>query len=245
MMQENLPRHIAIIMDGNGRWAKKRNLPRIAGHREGVESIRAVIDVCEKKKIEVLTVWAFGTENWSRPTKEVRFLMNLFFNRIGKEIDGLHKRNVQFRMIGDIDQLGEQLQGKIQKCVALTANNTGLKFIIAFNYGGHWDITQAVRKVADEVKRGVLHASAITSDHIKQHLSVADLPDPDFLIRTSGEQRLSNFMLWQLAYTELYFTDILWPDFREKELDAALEVYVQRERRYGGLRSQNTEPQNL
>jgi undecaprenyl diphosphate synthase len=231
--QKKIPQHVAIIMDGNGRWANQHNLPRIEGHRRGANSTKAIIEAAQQHGIKILTLWAFSTENWQRPTKEVQFLMNLFFYKLDKEIKDMHKNNIQFRIIGDISQLSTKLQKKIAEATDITANNTGLKLIIAFNYGGYWDITQAVQKIAVQVEKKELSAADITPEHIQQNLSTADLPNPDLLIRTSGELRLSNFMMWQLAYTELYFTETLWPDFSAEELEKALQSYALRERRFG------------
>jgi undecaprenyl diphosphate synthase len=229
----NLPRHIAIIMDGNGRWAKKRFMPRIAGHRAGVDAARKAVSVCAKRGIEVLTLFAFSSENWRRPAQEVGFLMDLFLTGLDKEVGMLHKNKVQLRFIGDRLRFGEKLQSKIAEVEALTGSNTGMVLIIAADYGGQWDICQAMRKLAADVEGGRLTSDAITPEMIARHLSFADLPDPDLFIRTSGELRISNFMLWQLAYAELYFTETLWPDFDEKALETALIQYAGRERRFG------------
>jgi len=229
-----LPKHIAIVMDGNGRWAKKRGLPRVAGHKVGADSVRAVVKACAEKKIDVLTLFAFSTENWQRPEEEVGYLMEqLFVKALENEINELHKNNIQFRVIGEIERLSEKLQQKICDAEKLTINNNGLKLIVALSYSGRWDITEATRKLGEEIEAGELKASDITIEKLHAKISLHDLPEPDLFIRTSGEQRISNFMLWQLAYTELYFTDVLWPDFREVELDGALAVYGQRSRRFG------------
>lgn len=229
-----LPHHIAIIMDGNGRWAKKQGLPRIAGHKVGAESVRAVVKVCTEKKIEVLTLFAFSTENWERPKNEVNYLMEqLFVKSLESETKAIHKNNIQFRVIGDIKSLPKKLQQKIYTAEQLTATNTGLKLIIALSYSGRWDIVEATRKIGAEIEAGKLTSQDITTEKVHAHICLHDLPEPDLLIRTSGEQRISNFMLWQLAYTELYFTDVLWPDFRELEFAKALDAYNQRNRRYG------------
>ena len=229
-----LPRHIAIIMDGNGRWANKQGLPRIAGHKAGVESVRAAIKFCSEKKIEVLTLFAFSTENWERPKEEVGYLIGqLFAKALESEISELHKNIVQFRVIGELEKFDKNLQQKICEVEKLTANNNGLKLVIALSYSGRWDITQAVRQICYEVEAGKIKSSDITDKMVHDRISLHDLPEPDLLIRTSGEQRISNFMLWQLAYTELYFTDVLWPDFREEALSHALNVYEGRSRRFG------------
>lgn len=228
-----VPRHIAIVMDGNGRWAKKRFLPRIAGHKAGLEATREVIKSCAKKNIRVLSLFAFSSENWQRPVQEVNYLMDLFLSSLQAEVAMLHEENVQLRFIGDRSRFNPALCEKMAEVEATTNQNTGMVLIIAIDYGGQWDICQAVRRLAKTIEDGELSSAAITPDVIKRHLSFADLPDPDLFIRTSGELRISNFMLWQLAYAELYFTPTLWPDFDEKELDKALLHYAERERRFG------------
>lgn len=233
MSESTLPRHIAIIMDGNGRWAKRRLLPRVAGHKAGVDAVRQTVKACVKKKIEVLSLFAFSSENWRRPEQEVNYLMELFISALERESNKLHEQNIQLRIIGNRTAFNEKLQQQMQHAEQLTANNTGLKLIIAANYGGHWDIQEALRKVAVAVEEGRLTSQMVSAQSIQQYLSLADLPDPDLFIRTSGEQRISNFFLWQLAYTELFFTDVFWPDFDEKELQKALDFYAKRERRFG------------
>lgn len=233
MTTSSLPQHIAIIMDGNGRWAKKRFLPRVAGHRAGVEAARQVVKHCAKRNIKVLSLFAFSTENWRRPAPEVSFLMDLFLSGLEREAAMLHENQVQLRFIGDRSRFSEKLQAKINEVENLTAANQGLILIIAADYGGQWDICQAVQKLALAAQAGSVAPADITPELIQQHLSCADLPDPDLFIRTSGELRISNFMLWQLAYSELYFTSTLWPDFNEQELEKALSHYEQRERRFG------------
>jgi undecaprenyl diphosphate synthase len=229
-----VPRHVAIIMDGNGRWASKKGLPRVAGHQAGVESVRAAVKFCIDKKIEVLTLFAFSTENWERPQEEVSFLMGqLFAQLLDHEVERLHKNDVQLRVIGEIEKLDKRLQENIKKAEHLTANNPGLKLVIAMSYSGKWDIADAARKLGEEIELGKIKASDITVDRIDKMISLHELPEPDLLIRTSGEMRISNFMLWQLAYTELYFTDVLWPDFREAAFAEALEAYEKRNRRFG------------
>jgi len=236
-----LPRHIAIIMDGNGRWAKQRFLPRIMGHRAGVEAARRTIKYCIEKKIEVLTLWAFSNENWRRPQQEVRYILDLLIAALERETEKLHKQNVQLRILGDRSRFNDKLCNLITKSEALTANNTGMKLVIAADYGGQWDITEAVRNIGAAIEQGKISSKDITPSLIKQNLMMADLPDPDFLIRTSGEQRISNFMLWQLAYAEFYFPPIFWPDFDEKGLDEALNFFASRERRYGYTSEQLSE----
>lgn len=229
----SLPKHIAIIMDGNGRWAKQRSLPRIAGHRAGVDAARAVVKACAKRQIQVLTLFAFSSENWRRPPEEVGYLMELFLTGLESEMGMLHQHHIQLRFIGDRSHFSQKLQSKIQEVEQLTQHNTGMVLMVAADYGGKWDICQAVRRIAQAVERGELVSSAVTEEHISHQLSFADLPDPDLFIRTSGEVRISNFMLWQLAYTELYFSDVLWPDFTDNHFEAALLHYAQRERRFG------------
>lgn len=236
-----LPQHIAIIMDGNGRWAKQRFMPRLAGHRAGMEAARQVVKDCVKRKIKVLSLFAFSSENWRRPVQEVSHLMDLFLTGLEREAQMLHQNNVQLRFIGDRTRLSEKLLKKIADVEALTKANDGLTLVIAVDYGGQWDITQAVRQLAGAVEKGEVRSHEITSDHIAARLSFADLPDPDLFIRTSGELRISNFMLWQLAYSELFFTDVLWPDFSENELDQALAQFAKRERRYGHSSEQLSE----
>lgn len=233
MKSINLPRHIAVIMDGNGRWAKKRNLPRVSGHKAGVESVRQVVKCCVEKKIDVLTLFAFSSENWRRPEQEVSYLMQLFITALQREAKKLSEQAIQLRIIGDRTQLDKKLQKQIAEVEAMTAANTGLILVIAVNYGGQADITEAVRRIALDVENGVLSSSDIKPEHIQQYLSCHDLPDPDLFIRTSGEQRISNFLLWQLSYSELYFTDVLWPDFNADEFEKALSFFTHRERRFG------------
>ena len=218
-----IPRHIAIIMDGNGRWAKKRFLPRAAGHRAGVNTVRSTIEYCAEIGVEVLTLFAFSSENWRRPKEEVSTLMSLFLTMLERETAKLHDNGVRLRIIGDRTAFSKELQKKMADSERLTENNTGLELLIAANYSGRWDIMQAMRKVAEQVEAGTIDASAITETEFESSLSFADLPEPDLFIRTSGEQRISNFILWQLAYTELYFTSALWPDFNIKALKEALK----------------------
>ena len=232
-MTDSLPRHVAIIMDGNGRWAKGRKLPRIAGHRSGVETVRRTVRSCAKKGIEVLTLFAFSSENWRRPKREVTLLMELFVRALQQEVDSLNKNNVRLRMIGDLTALPPKLQKLIQTAEESTKNNSGLTLVIASNYGGRWDITEAARHVAQQVADGEISPEDITSDMIEQYTCVSDLPEPDLFIRTGGEQRISNYLLWQLAYTELYFTEALWPDFDDADFEVALASFSGRQRRFG------------
>ena len=228
-----LPRHVAIIMDGNGRWAKQRHMPRVAGHRAGVESLRSIIQHCGELGVEALTLFAFSSENWRRPEKEVGLLMELFIVALQRESKKLNKRNVRLQVMGDLNRFSEKLQAEIRKAEELTKDNTGLLLAIAANYGGRWDITQAVKKLALQVEKGELDAAAVDESMIQQNLCLAEIPEPDLFIRTGGEQRISNFLMWQLAYSELYFTDVLWPDFDKQQLDGALEWFAGRQRRFG------------
>jgi undecaprenyl diphosphate synthase len=231
--KRDMPRHIAIIMDGNGRWAEQRHLPRVAGHKAGAESVREVVKTCVEKQIEVLTLFAFSTENWRRPALEINYLMQLFITSLHREGKKLHEQNIQLRVIGDSSRLEKKLQQQIAEVEQLTVNNSGLKLVLAVNYGGQWDITQAVKAIAQDIENGMLSAASVTTQMIQNKLCLADLPEPDFFIRTSGEQRISNFMLWQFSYTELYFTNVLWPDFNAEEFKKALEFFKSRERRFG------------
>lgn len=224
---------MAIVMDGNGRWAARRNLPRIAGHQAGAKAVRAAIDVCGNKGIEALTLFAFSCENWGRPVEEVNFLMELFLKTLQRQTKNLHKNNVQLRVIGDYSLFNKKLQQRITSAQQLTSGNTGLKLNIAANYSGRWDITQAAKSLGEQIEAGKLKAGDITPAIFQQALSLADVAEPDLLIRTSGEQRISNFMLWQFAYTEFYFTETLWPDFNEEVFEQALRNYDARQRRFG------------
>ncbi|UCH53497.1 MAG: di-trans,poly-cis-decaprenylcistransferase [Pseudomonadota bacterium] len=229
----SVPQHVAVIMDGNGRWAKARGLPRIAGHRKGVERVRDLVAVCGERGIRYLTLFAFSSENWRRPEQEVRLLLELFMTALEREVKKLHKNAIRFRVIGDIEGLGEPLVGAILAAQSLTAMNDKLHLTVAANYGGRWDIARAARALAERCARGELAASDITPASLEPYLSLHGVPEPDLFIRTGGEQRISNFLLWQLAYTELYFTPVLWPDFERKEFVLALESYAGRERRFG------------
>lgn len=228
-----LPRHIAIIMDGNGRWAKKRFLPRYAGHRSGVEAMRKVIRHCRKLNIEVLTVFAFSSENWRRPTIEVNLLMDLFASALKKELIQLQKNDIRLRIIGERGAFSPKLQTQIADAEAHTAANKGMQLVVAANYGGQWDILQASKQLAAQVQQGEMRAENINAEQLAQAMNLADVPAPDLFIRTGGEKRISNFLLWQLAYTELYFTDTLWPDFDGDALQIALDDYATRQRRFG------------
>lgn len=228
-----LPRHIAIIMDGNNRWAKSKMLGGISGHKAGKDSVKQVVEACATKGIDVLTLFAFSSENWRRPPDEVAGLMDLFQFALKREVKKLHKNNIRLRVIGDLNGFSAKIQKSIADSEALTAENTGMTLVIAANYGGQWDIAQSVRKLAQQVKDGIIEPEQITEEAINKGLSLSDLPDPDLCIRTAGEQRISNFLLWQLAYTEFYFTDVLWPDFGKDQVDEALTSFSHRVRRFG------------
>jgi len=228
-----LPRHVAIILDGNGRWAEKRFMGRIAGHRAGVEAVRSVVRACSVRGIEALTLFAFSTENWKRPKEEVSWLMEMFLTALGKEVKKLHENGIRVRVIGEMNAFSDKLQTAIARAETLTADNQGLALNIAVNYGGRMDITMAMQALGRKIEAGELQSSEITPELIQQHVFLGDLPEPDLFIRTGGEQRISNFLLWQLAYTELYFTDVLWPDFDNKTFDDALASFASRQRRFG------------
>jgi len=220
-------------MDGNGRWARKRALPRQAGHRAGVKSVRTAVETAAKRGVGYLTLFAFSSENWSRPKEEVSSLMRLFFEALQREVRDLHRNNVRVTFIGAREQLQQGLVAEIAQAEALTANNTGLNLMIAVSYGGRWDLVNAAQRVARKVRDGELEIEDITESVLSSQLELAGVPDADLLIRTGGEQRISNFVLWNLAYAELYFSDKLWPDFREPDFDAALSHFAQRQRRFG------------
>lgn len=240
-LNDLLPQHIAIVMDGNGRWAQSHGLLRVEGHRAGVEAVKTVIRCCLQAQIPILSLFAFSSENWSRPEKEVEFLMQLFIEALGQEVQELHQHGVRLRFTGDREALSPILQEQMQAAETLTLNNTRLVLNVVVNYGGKWDIVQAVKTIAKRVCAGELVPEAIDESIISQSLSTDGLPDPDLFIRTSGEQRVSNFFLWQLAYTELYFADVLWPDFTADEFKKALASFSQRERRYGKTSQQLNE----
>ena len=238
--REPLPRHVAIVMDGNGRWAQQHGLPRTAGHREGAKAVRRIVRACSERGIAVLTLFAFSSENWRRPRPEVEVLMHLFLTTLRREIRRLDAANVRLRFIGERGAFAATLQEDINKAEQRTAGNTGLTLVIAANYGGRWDIAQACQRVAEDVAADRLQPGDITADLLDQYACLADLPEPDLFIRTGGEQRISNFLLWQLAYTELYFTDQLWPDFDDDALDAACAAFASRQRRFGQTSEQVT-----
>jgi len=225
-----VPRHVAIIMDGNGRWAKQRFLPRVAGHRKGVEAVRRAVQGCAERGVEALTLFAFSSENWRRPVEEVSLLMQLFVSTLQQEVERLHKNEIRFRVIGDLSRFDPLLVKLITNAQQQTAGNSGLTLTVAANYGGRWDIMQAVNRLRAQAGG---QGESWTEAQLQAHLALSDLPEPDLFIRTGGEQRVSNFLIWQLAYTELYFTDTLWPDFDAQALDQAIASYRQRERRFG------------
>lgn len=228
-----LPRHIAVVMDGNGRWANKRHMPRAAGHKAGVGATRKIVESCAKRNIEALTIFAFSSENWNRPAAEVSSLMSLFVSTITAEVKKLHKKNVRVQFIGDRSRFSEKLQNSIASSEQLTKQNTGLCLNIAANYGGRWDIVNACKLLATEVQQNNIAIEDINEDTVNSFMSMSDMPTPDLFIRTGGEQRISNFLIWQLAYAELYFVDTLWPDFSDEEFAAALNWFAGRQRRFG------------
>lgn len=231
VLQQSVPKHIAIIMDGNGRWAKQRHFPRFIGHKKGLNAVKKVVSHCAERGIASLTLFAFSTENWKRPAEEVSKLMGLFFMALNKEVKKLHQNNVRLSVVGDIGAFSEKIQAAIAEAEALTANNTGLRLNVAANYGGRWDIVHAVQKW--QLANPELPVSELTPDALAGSLLLADQPEPDLMIRTGGEQRISNFLIWQMAYAEFYFTDELWPDFNEQSIDRAIASFQQRERRFG------------
>jgi undecaprenyl diphosphate synthase len=230
---EQCPRHVAIIMDGNGRWASRRRLPRFAGHRAGVETVKGVVRACGEKGIEVLTLFAFSSENWRRPQEEVGLLMGLFMTALEQQVRKLHEHNIRLRIIGDRSAFSSTLQERIEAAERLTESNSGLNLVIAANYGGRWDMTQAARVIASRVQARELTPAEVTPELLQSLMSLSDVPEPDLFIRTGGEKRVSNFLLWHLAYTELYFTDTLWPDFDRQAFEGALASFETRQRRFG------------
>jgi undecaprenyl diphosphate synthase len=231
--KNNIPSHVAIIMDGNGRWAKQHGEDRIFGHHEGVNSVREIVEACGEIGIKYLTLYAFSTENWNRPKDEVDALMELLVGTISMETPNLHKKGVKLQVIGDLKSLPAVCQTELAESMALTADNSRVTLVLALSYSSKWEITEAVKKIAYQVETGTLRASEISSRMIAEQLNTRDIPDPELMIRTSGEHRISNFLLWQLAYAEFYFTDVLWPDFRKNELYKAIISYQNRERRFG------------
>ena len=240
-----LPRHIAMIMDGNGRWAIRRRLPRFAGHRAGVETAKDMVRLCGEKGIEVLTLFAFSSENWRRPEEEVGLLMDLFVAVLEQQVKELHENNIRLRVIGNRDALHATLRERIQEAESLTGDNSGQTLVIAANYGGRWDCCQAARRVARRVQRGDLAVEDIDEEAMRRELSLDNLPEPDLFIRTGGERRVSNFLLWHLAYTELYFTDTLWPDFDRSAFEGALAYYASHQRRFGRTGEQVAQMQGV
>jgi undecaprenyl diphosphate synthase len=228
-----LPRHIAVIMDGNGRWAASRALPRPAGHRMGVKAVKQTVENCARRGIEVLTLFAFSSENWQRPKDEVSMLMGRFLEALENEVADLHENQIRMRFIGNLEQLSPVLRERMQSAAELTAGNRRMTLIIAVAYGGRWDIAMAARELGRRIAGGKLRPEEIDDSALGNQMALAGLPDPDLLIRTGGEQRISNFLLWNLAYTELYFTDTLWPDFGERDLEAAIQHFGRRQRRFG------------
>ena len=229
----SLPRHVAIIMDGNNRWAKERKQLGVSGHKAGVEAVREVVTTCAQEGIEVLTLFAFSSENWRRPKDEVSALMRLFLFALEREVKKIHRNNIRLKIIGDRSQFSKTLQKHMNSAEALTAENTGMTLVIAANYGGQWDIVQASKKIAQQVEEGLIKAKDIDNSLFLSHLCLGDLPMPDLMIRTAGELRISNFMLWQLAYAEFYFSDLYWPDFGSEQMKLALSAYQNRKRRFG------------
>ena len=236
----NLPRHIAVIMDGNGRWARKKGASRIFGHRNAIKAVRETTEFCAENQIDFLTLYAFSTENWARPKYEVDGLMTLLVSTIKDELPTLLKNNVKLATIGDTSGLPGDAQNGLLNAKEMTASNTGLTLILALNYSGRWDLTMAMKAIAHEVEKGAIQAVDISDETVSNFLTTKNIPDPELMIRTSGEMRISNFLLWESAYTELYFTDVLWPDFRKEHIQTAIEVYQQRERRFGKTSEQLT-----
>ena len=232
-LSQKIPQHVVIIMDGNGRWAKDKGLPRTDGHKAGVDAIKPILRSCVEKQIPVLSVWAFSQDNWSRPASEVEYLLDLFVNSLDKELDELHNSGIRLRFLGDRSNLSGMLSNAMCAAEDLTRNNSTTTLNVLINYTGRWDLTQATKKIAEDIAKGILKPDDITEELITSKLSTAAFPEPDLFIRTSGEKRISNFFLWQLAYTELYFTNIAWPDFTVDEFEKALLSFSNRERRFG------------
>lgn len=238
--KSNIPQHVAIIMDGNGRWAKQHGEDRIFGHHEGVNSVREIVEACGEIGVKYLTLYAFSTENWNRPKEEVDALMELLVSTISMETPNLHKKGVKLAVIGDIQSLPATCQKELQESIDLTRNNDRVTLILALSYSSKWEITDAVKKIANRLKSGEIQVNDINSRLIEENLNTKHFPDPELMIRTSGEHRISNFLLWQLAYAEFYFTDVLWPDFRKNEFFKAIISYQNRERRFGKTSEQIT-----
>ncbi len=227
------PRHVAIIMDGNNRWAKQQGLRGVEGHKEGARTVRETVENCARAGVDVLTVYAFSSENWRRPQDEVNALMNLFLEALADEVPDLHKNGIKLVFIGDLSAFDPELRQRMNEAMATTANNTQMTFAVAVNYGGHWDIANACKEVAKQVQAGSLKIEDINPEQVQAHIALGDLPPPDLCIRTGGEQRISNFLLWQIAYSEFYFTETYWPDFHKDELEKAFADYRSRQRRFG------------
>lgn len=234
----SIPNHIAIIMDGNGRWAKQRGLPRVAGHRRGVETVRSVVELSAKLNVKYLTLYTFSTENWNRPKDEVSTLMRLIVKSLQNETDELHANNVKLTTIGDFSHLPDIVRNELIQATEKTKNNTGLVLNLALSYSGRWEIIKAVKKIAEEIKDGKMSVEEITEKYFSSKLDTAGIPDPDLMIRSGGEMRISNYMLWQIAYSEIYITSTLWPDFKAHDLLLAIEDYQRRERRFGLISEQ-------
>ena len=234
----SIPKHVAIVMDGNGRWASKRFLPRVAGHREGVKSVKNIIEASANAGVEILTLFAFSSENWNRPKAEVNALMDLFVSSLDKEVSNLDKNGIRIQFLGNRDQFGKMLQEKICQAEQITATNEKFVLNIAANYGGRWDIVQACKSICEKVLSQSLSLGHLDEDEFARHLSTRGMPDPDLLIRTAGEQRISNFLIWQMAYTEFYYTDLCWPDFDGEQLQIAFEEFARRKRKFGRTQEQ-------
>lgn len=233
-----IPEHIAIIMDGNGRWAKSKGKARVWGHRKGVRSVRDIVETCGQLGVKYLTLYAFSTENWKRPKDEVSMLMRLLVSSLRQEINSLHDNNVRLAVIGELSKLPKEAQNELLDSIDRTSKNTGLTLTLALSYSGRWDITRAMKRVAMDVRSGKISPEDVSEDTIAQYLSTSEMPDPDLLIRTSGELRISNFLLWQLAYTEIFISDCFWPEFRREKLYDAIRAFQNRERRFGMVSEQ-------
>ncbi len=231
--EKSIPQHVVIVMDGNGRWAKSRGLPRVAGHVAGVSALRRTVASCLERGVQALTVFAFSSENWRRPSEEVGALQKLFLRSLKKEVKELHRLGVRMQFIGDFSRFSLPMQEEIERAAKLTEVNQKLTFVLAFNYGGRWDILQAAKKLAHDAMEGKITVDAVEEGQFSNYLALSNLPEPDLFIRTSGEYRISNFLLWQLAYAELYFCDVLWPDFSEETFGAAIDTFSKRDRRFG------------
>ncbi len=236
--EQKTPRHIAIVMDGNGRWAQRQKRPRFWGHQKGVEQVRSAVETCVDQGVEALTLFAFSTENWKRPAEEVSFLMDLFMSALKREVKRLHKNGIRLRIIGDRSRFSDKLQKAIQEAEVLTQHNDRLSLNIAANYGGRWDMTEAARTLCEQVAAGTLRPEEVNEQHLQQQVALHDLPEPDLFIRTGGEQRISNFLLWQMAYCELYFSDLYWPEFDRSALELAIDSFEGRQRRFGKIGEQ-------